>query len=83
MRATSLDPRHPAHCQKTAGTETYASDRDQFDARCYRPLHVSVQLDVCDIQAHLVKVKSGYVTASNFCHHYHYYRRHHQLNLAY
>jgi len=41
------------HCPKL---EMQSTDDDQFDARCYRPLHVTVQLDVSDIQAHLVKV---------------------------
>jgi len=52
----------PASWPKTGGfdsgsyPEAHSGDDDQFDARHYRPLHVSVQLDVCDIQAHLVKV---------------------------
>ena len=62
-KASLSEPRQPLHCQKTgvpdkmSHSETHAGEDDQFDARCYRPLHVSVQLDVCDIQAHLVKVK--------------------------
>lgn len=57
------DPREPAHWPKTAGgpnrgsyVETRAGEDDQFDARHYRPLHVVVQLEVCDAQAHLVRV---------------------------
>ena len=47
------------HYAKPAGggPETHVSDDDQLDARHYRPMHVSVQFNVCDVQAHLVKVK--------------------------
>ena len=61
--APQSELRQSAQYSKTAGldrgsyTERYVRENDQFDARCYRPLHVSVQLDVTDIQAHLVKVK--------------------------
>jgi len=50
-KASLSEAQQPVHCPNRA------SEDDQFDARCYRPLHVSVQLDVSDIQAHLVKVK--------------------------
>jgi len=62
-KASLSEPRQPSHCPKTGGPdkssypEIHVSEDDQFDARCYRPLHVTVQLDVCDVQAHLVKVK--------------------------
>jgi len=46
--------------------EMHSSDDDQFDARHYRPLHVTVQLDVCDIQAHLVKVRCWTCPQLNF-----------------
>ena len=55
----SSDCRQLAQCAKTCGVERgpyVEAHDDQFDARCYRPLHVIVQLDVSDIQAHLVKV---------------------------
>ena len=63
-KSPQSDHRQPAApWPKTGGPnsgsypEMHASDDDQFDARHYRPLHVTVQLDVCDVQAHLVKVK--------------------------
>jgi len=58
-KASPSEPRQPKTGvpDKVLHSETHAGEDDQFDARCYRPLHVTVQLDVCDIQAHLVKVK--------------------------
>jgi len=65
-KASLSEPQQPVHCPKTGGhSETHAGEDDQFDARCYRPLHVTVQLDVCDVQAHLVKVKRCDFSASN------------------
>jgi len=62
-KASLSEPRQPTQYPRTGGPdkssypETHAVDDDQFDARHYRPLHVVVQLDVTDVQAHLVKVK--------------------------
>jgi len=61
-KASLSEPRPPANWPKTGAPdktsypEIHAGEDDLFDARHYRALHVTVQLDVCDIQAHLVKV---------------------------
>lgn len=60
-KASLSDPQQPAsqpYTKPAGGPETQVvSDEDQYDARHYRPMHVSVQLNVCDVQAHLVKVE--------------------------
>jgi len=62
-KSPQFEHRQPASWPKTGGPDrgsypaVHPSDDDQFDARHYRPLHVTVDLVVCDVHAHLVKVK--------------------------